>query len=70
MARKVEDALFNFCKERLIKKDADSGVTGQKIHETMRSSLLTSFYAAKRNGFELKNLTDEELSFLYEFVST
>ena len=70
MARKVEDALFNFVKERLIKKDADSSVTGQKIHENMRSSLLTSFYAAQRNGFELKNLTDEEISFLYEFVST
>ena len=69
MARKVEDALFNFVKERLIKKDSDSGVNGQKIHENMRSSLLTSFYAAKRNGFELKNLSDEELNFLYEFVS-
>ena len=69
MARKVEDALLNFVKDRLIKKDAESGVKGQKIHENMKSSLLTSFYAAKRNGFELKNLTDEEISFLYEFVS-
>jgi len=56
-------------KERLA-GSSHAGRGRGRIPESERTSLLTSLYAAGRSGFDLKYLADDEISFLYEYVST
>ena len=69
MSRRMEDALINTMKRNQPVKDKESSIQGWEINKTAKSSLMTSFYEARRNGFELKNLSQDELRFLFEYVS-
>ena len=69
MSRRTEDVLVNTMKRNQPIRDKESSMQGWEISKTAKSSLMKSFYEARRNGFELKNLSQDELRFLVEYVS-
>ena len=70
MSGMAEDILVSKMKNSLQKgRDAESRGNIGKLDESVKSRLLSAFYDARRKEFELKNLSDDEISFLFEFVS-
>ena len=69
MSRWTEDVLVNTMKRNQSITDTETSMQGWETNKTTKSSLMTSFHEARRNGFELKNLSQDELRFLVEYVS-
>ena len=70
MSGMAEDILVSNMKNSLQKgRDAESRGKIGKLDESVKSRLLSAFYDARRKEFELKNLSDDEISFLFEYVS-
>ena len=50
-------------------RETDSKENRDTLDGSVKSRLLNSFYDAKRKEFQLKNLSEDEISFLFEYVS-
>ena len=64
----AEDVLLNNMKNTLQKRDTDPKENKGKLDERVQSRLLSDFYDAQKKEFELKNLSKDEISFLFEYV--
>ena len=53
---------------RNMKNGAQKG-RDTELDESIKSRLLSGFYDARRKEFELKNLSEDEINFLFEYVS-
>ena len=64
----AEDILLNRMKNTWQKRDTDPGENKGKLDETLQSRLLSDFYDAQKKEFELKNLSKDEITFLFEYI--
>ena len=70
MSGMAKDVLVSKIKNSLQKgRDTDSKENRGTLDGSVKSRLLNSFYDAKRKEFQLKNLSEDEISFLFEYVS-
>ena len=66
----AEDVLLSRMKNVAQKgRDKDPRDKRGTLDESVKSRLLNSFYDARRKEFQLKNLSEDEISFLFEYVS-
>ena len=66
----AEDVLLSRMKNVAQKgRDTDPRDKRGTLDESVKSRLLNSFYDARRKEFQLKNLSEDEISFLFEYVS-
>ena len=64
----AEDVLLNNMKNTLQKRDTDPKENKGKLDKRVQSRLLSDFYDAQKKEFELKNLSKDEICFLFEYV--
>ena len=66
----AEDVLVSKMKNSAQKdRDTDPRENRGKLDESVISRLVSGFYDAKRKEFQLKNLSEDEINFLFEYVS-
>ena len=67
----AEDVLLNNMKKKTLqRKDTDPREHKAKLDDRVQSRLLGDFYDAQKKEFELRNLSKDEISFLFEYVCT
>ena len=66
----AEDVLLRKMKNNSQKGEpTDPRENRGKLDESVISRLVSGFYDARRTEFQLKNLSEDEINFLFEYVS-